>query len=472
MIPSSSARPLSPVPTTPRTLAAAPDGIWLWPAVPLTARRGATVVPLAKDSVYHAITRLHGFGAVQSRIWPAVEAAAGAINRGDLLAAQTALDHAGLPPLSADGVAFAKAVAGRLGVTLPDVPIGRTARLLGAEDIAALARCYDDRAALARRLQPLFVPKGELAKGTWVEALHPRWPAGVPEGGEFLAVLGEAAPALEAAAGAAALPVAATVLGVGLFAHRTGGIVDGPVPGRPDLAYRYVGDTGELLVLRAADTSRWAGSKSPPLLVAHNEGRVLVDATSGEPVGRMGQGEILLDPGVLANLPPAGHAVPPLAGRPATPPSVADASPLSVDLREPQAEPESHPDGVALPGSLPNLPPDEPFDPFDERSTPLRGNMEKAGIEFGPNEVAHHLVPHGAKDAKRARDKLEKYGIGIHSAENGMALPRSYHDRMHDKDYYGKLKKSFKGIRSRKRARAALEEMRHHIMKDKADRGH
>jgi len=79
-------------------------------------------------------------------------------------------------------------------------------------------------------------------------------------------------------------------------------------------------------------------------------------------------------------------------------------------------------------------------------SRTLARNLEKAGIPRPPGHDAHHIV--SARDArfpeaKEARDILEKFGIGINDATNGVWLPSkpdigsaAYHRALHAAEYY------------------------------------
>lgn len=55
----------------------------------------------------------------------------------------------------------------------------------------------------------------------------------------------------------------------------------------------------------------------------------------------------------------------------------------------------------------------------------LRSNMENAGQQFRAGEDAHHMVPGEMRAAAPAREVLKKFGIGLNSAENGVALTGS-----------------------------------------------
>ncbi len=79
-------------------------------------------------------------------------------------------------------------------------------------------------------------------------------------------------------------------------------------------------------------------------------------------------------------------------------------------------------------------------------SRKLARNLEKAGKLRPPGHQAHHIVPDSEgryEGAEEARRILEKFKIGINSAENGVWLPGkpgigpgAYHQGLHTKEYY------------------------------------
>jgi A nuclease family of the HNH/ENDO VII superfamily with conserved AHH len=56
--------------------------------------------------------------------------------------------------------------------------------------------------------------------------------------------------------------------------------------------------------------------------------------------------------------------------------------------------------------------------------------------DAGPVE-AHHIAARAAASAREARIVLQKCGIDVNGARNGVYLPRDFHRRMHTKLYYG-----------------------------------
>ncbi|MWP62702.1 hypothetical protein GQ593_10145 [Gilliamella sp. Pas-s25] len=63
------------------------------------------------------------------------------------------------------------------------------------------------------------------------------------------------------------------------------------------------------------------------------------------------------------------------------------------------------------------------IDPLGLTSCQLGEALEKAGVFRPENTAAHHIVAEGAKNAEPARKILEKYGIDINGAMNGVFLP-------------------------------------------------
>ncbi|MEG1466938.1 MAG: AHH domain-containing protein [Hafnia sp.] len=81
--------------------------------------------------------------------------------------------------------------------------------------------------------------------------------------------------------------------------------------------------------------------------------------------------------------------------------------------------------------------------------------MEKAGIPRPANSEAHHIVPERAPSAGPARDILNKHGIDINGADNGVFLPSRHntdglpgikhdgkHPNGHIADIYGRIKEA------------------------------
>jgi len=70
----------------PRTLACTADGVWLWPATPLTERRGG-FAPLPTPELYRLVASLHGPGVHIPVLERTIARAAALLNAGQAAAA-------------------------------------------------------------------------------------------------------------------------------------------------------------------------------------------------------------------------------------------------------------------------------------------------------------------------------------------------------------------------------------------------
>lgn len=96
------------------------------------------------------------------------------------------------------------------------------------------------------------------------------------------------------------------------------------------------------------------------------------------------------------------------------------------------AEEERKPAPMPPMADLFGTPTNGPFDPDEEPGQPspnveknvseLRRNLMKAGRTPRPGEEAHHIVAFEHRFAAPARAVLQRYGIGINQAENGVFL--------------------------------------------------
>ena len=164
--------------TSARTLVARAGGVFMWPGIPLTEKRGAACVPIAPDVARFWISRLHGPEANDWAVLWCLGVAARKLSDGDEAGAQQALDASGPTRLSSDGAVLMRAVANQFGIDPLDLPWTEGPRLWRVEDIAAHLPLFKDYAPVA----------GLLAKaGAWDESKHPRWPAGSEDhqGGQF-----------------------------------------------------------------------------------------------------------------------------------------------------------------------------------------------------------------------------------------------------------------------------------------------
>ncbi len=172
----------------PRTLACTADGIWLWPGTPLTERRGAALVPLPTPHLYQHVATLHGPAVHAAALARVIERAAACLDRGRLEEADRVLAAVLLPPVSFDGAALMQAIGRRLGVSVPDVEIAGWPSASPPALFEQLARVHDRKLAVALTLEPIFNPDLQRiapANVPFDPLVHPRWPAGQPDGGQF-----------------------------------------------------------------------------------------------------------------------------------------------------------------------------------------------------------------------------------------------------------------------------------------------
>lgn len=96
--------------------------------------------------------------------------------------------------------------------------------------------------------------------------------------------------------------------------------------------------------------------------------------------------------------------------------------------------------------------------------------LEKAGHTRHPGAAAHHIVAGNAKLAAPARKTLEKVGIGINEATNGVFLPATrtsanpggaaVHSTLHTHEYYARVTDMLRSARTRAQAEHTLSEIR------------
>jgi hypothetical protein len=87
----------------------------------------------------------------------------------------------------------------------------------------------------------------------------------------------------------------------------------------------------------------------------------------------------------------------------------------------------------------------------------LRENMEAAGKKLNPGDKAHHLVPSTHPRAAEAREILEKFGVDVNAAENGLALKDVQHAGLHTHKYIDEVTRLLRQARSQKAVMEVLE---------------
>jgi hypothetical protein len=100
--------------------------------------------------------------------------------------------------------------------------------------------------------------------------------------------------------------------------------------------------------------------------------------------------------------------------------------------------------------------------------------LEAAGHARPPGAAAHHIVAGNAKHAETGRRVLEKFGIGINDAANGVFLPATsnspnamgaaVHASLHTNRYYEAVNKLLLTAKTRERALAILAGIREKLL--------
>jgi len=106
------------VSTRPRLLLARASIVWLWPGIPLTERRGATIQPISPDAMRFWLSKFLGPEIVGQPVPTIVAQAAEYLTKGDETAAEICLHRVGSATLSPEGALLAAAVAVRLGISV------------------------------------------------------------------------------------------------------------------------------------------------------------------------------------------------------------------------------------------------------------------------------------------------------------------------------------------------------------------
>lgn len=96
--------------------------------------------------------------------------------------------------------------------------------------------------------------------------------------------------------------------------------------------------------------------------------------------------------------------------------------------------------------------------------------LEAAGHVRPPNSAAHHIVAGSARKAAPARKALERLGIDINDASNGVFLPAkksspnplgaTVHSPLHGNAYYDMVNQRLANVTTRAEAEAALNDIR------------
>lgn len=111
----------------------------------------------------------------------------------------------------------------------------------------------------------------------------------------------------------------------------------------------------------------------------------------------------------------------------------------------------------------------------------LARNMEKAGIARPAGTAAHHIVPASLKkfkSADRARKILNKFGIALENAANGVYLPSkfddavkaAYHGTLHTERYFDEVLRRLSNARSKADVLVILDGIRNELLRNKFPR--
>lgn len=108
-------------------------------------------------------------------------------------------------------------------------------------------------------------------------------------------------------------------------------------------------------------------------------------------------------------------------------------------------------------------------------SKALRKALKAAGHVPGANSAAHHIVAVGAEAAAPARAVLEKFGVGINKAENGVFLPQAasagtsatVHAGGHSGAYYDAVNEALAGATTRDEVIQVLAGIRDDLLSGK-----
>lgn len=100
--------------------------------------------------------------------------------------------------------------------------------------------------------------------------------------------------------------------------------------------------------------------------------------------------------------------------------------------------------------------------------------LESAGHVRPPETAAHHIVAGSAPGAQPARDVLQRVGVDINSADNGVFLPRSsaapnpggaaVHSRLHTRSYYETVNDRLSTVSTRDEAVEVLNSLRQSLL--------
>lgn len=104
----------------------------------------------------------------------------------------------------------------------------------------------------------------------------------------------------------------------------------------------------------------------------------------------------------------------------------------------------------------------------------LGQNLERAGFARPADSAAHHIVAGTARQAAEARGVLQRFGIGINEAENGVWLPKNLsvanstgayvHSILHTNEYYSSVNELLAQADTRQEAIESLSYIRQQLL--------
>jgi len=92
-----------------------------------------------------------------------------------------------------------------------------------------------------------------------------------------------------------------------------------------------------------------------------------------------------------------------------------------------------------------------------KRARALGTALEAAGHVRPAGSAAHHIVAGGHEAAAAGRAALERFGIGINEAVNGVFLPQATHAPLHTNAYYGAVNNALAQATTRQEALQVLQ---------------
>ncbi len=107
------------------------------------------------------------------------------------------------------------------------------------------------------------------------------------------------------------------------------------------------------------------------------------------------------------------------------------------------------------------------------RGSKLGRNLYKVGRGARQGiDHCHHIVPKGAKKAQQAREALQRLGVDLDDAINGVALPKEFHQGVHTDDYYKAINEASQEWTTFEKAAQDLEGIRNNLLNQAKEAGY